>query len=186
LSLDECYALSGGTDRTVKLWEASSGQCLRTFAGHADAVTAVALSADGRYALSGSADRTLKLWILDWELGDQQPAEWDEGARPYLETFLTLHTPYAADWVQDRRRTVKEIMHLPLSRLFKSTPTEEEIAEALTRPEALIRGGRPRCTEKDFQGLLHLLGCAGYGWLRPEGVRSKLKQLARTGKGRSE
>jgi len=137
------------------------------------------MSADGRYALSGSADRTLKLWVLDWELEDRQPADWDERARPYLETFLAVHTPYAAEGPPDRRRTVKEIMHGALARLFNPTPTEE-IAEALTRR------GPPRCTEKDFQELLHLLGCAGYGWLRPEGVRSKLKQMIRQGKERSE
>jgi WD40 repeat protein len=78
--MDGCQALSGGTDRTVKLWSIASGQCLRTFAGHEDAVTAVALTGDGRYALSGSADRTLKLWVLDWELEDRQPADWDERA----------------------------------------------------------------------------------------------------------
>ena len=57
---------------------------------------------------------------------------------------------------------------------------EQEIAEALTRR------GPPRCTEKDFQELLHLLGCAGYGWLRREGVRSRLKQIVRQGKERPE
>jgi WD40 repeat protein/serine/threonine protein kinase len=180
LSLDGRWVLSGGMDRTLKLWEASSGQCLRTFAGHSDAVTAVALSADGRYALSGSADRTLKLWILDWELEDQQPADWDEEARPYLETFLMVHTPFSPERAHDRKRTMKEIMQLPLSHLFKSTPTEAEMAEALTRR------GKPRCTEKDFQVLLRLLGCAGYGWLRLEGVRSQLKQMARNRKGRPE
>jgi hypothetical protein len=180
LSLDGRYALSGGTDGTVKLWEVSSGQCLRTFAGHLDAVTAVALSADGRYALSGSADRTLKLWILDWELEDSQAAAWDERARPYLEMFLAMHAPYATEPVQDRRRTVKEFMQLPLSRLFKSLPTEEEVAEALTRRP------KPRCTETDFQVLMYLLGCAGYGWLRPEGVQSKLQQIIRRWKGRAK
>jgi WD40 repeat protein len=173
LSLDARYALSGGTDRTIKLWETASGQCLRTFAGHLDAVTAVALSADGRFALSGSADRTLKLWVLDWELEDKQPADWDEGARPYLETFLRIQTPRIIALPEDRRRTVKEIMHLPLSRLFMSAPAEKEGLETLRRR------GKPRWSENDWQRLLHLLGCAGYGWLRPEVVRSRLKRIAR-------
>jgi WD40 repeat protein len=180
LSLDARHALSGGTDRTVKLWETASGQCLRTFAGHLDAVTAVALSADGRFALSGSADRTLKLWILDWELEDKQPADWDEGARPYLETFLRIQTPYTARPPQDRRRSVKEIMHSPLSRLFKATPAEEDALDGLTRR------GKPRWSQNDWHRLLHLLGCAGYGWLRPEGVRSVLKRILRPWKDRGE
>src|SRR5262249_44709187 len=101
LSLDGRFALSGSTDRTLKIWETSRRQCSRPFAGPLDAVTAVALSADGRFAFSGSADRTFKMWVLDWELEDKQPADWDEGARPYLETFLTVQTPHAALPVQD-------------------------------------------------------------------------------------
>jgi hypothetical protein len=147
---------------------------MRTFAGHEDAVTAVALSGDGRYALSGSADRTLKLWVLDWELEDRQPADWHEDARPYLETFLTLHTPHATEPAEARRRTVREIMHLPLSRLFKATPREEETGEA--------RRGPPRYAEKDFQALLHVLGGAGFGWLRAEGIRTQLKEMVRQAK----
>jgi WD40 repeat protein len=167
LSFDGRHALSGSTDATVKLWEIASGQCLRTFAGHADAVTSVAFSADGRYALSGSADRTLRLWILDWELADTEPADWDEGARPYLEIFLSLHTPYAVPPPERKRG------RLPLARLFQSTPNEKEITPSLTRQ------GPPKWTENDFQGLLRTLGYAGYGWLRPEGVRRELMRMAR-------
>jgi WD40 repeat protein len=202
LSLDGLYALSGSRDKTLKLWELASGRCLRTFEGHGDIVSSVSLSADGRFALSGSDDkirvwdiasgrvlqafewhtkgvestwdavdtvalsldgrfalsghdgRLVRLWALDWELEDKEPAYWDEGARPHLEIFLTLHTPYAAA--------------LPQSR----TPTEDEITLALTRR------GRPTWTDEDFKGLLYTLGCAGYGWLKPEGVRKELERMA--------
>jgi WD40 repeat protein len=172
LSFDGRHALSGSTDATVKLWELASGQCLRTFAGHADAVTSVAFSADGRFALSGSADRTLRLWILDWELADAAPADWDEGARPYLEMFLSLHTPYAVPPERKRSRSA-------LARLFQSAPAEKEVAQALTRQ------GPPKWTENDFQGLLRTLGYAGYGWLRPGGVRRELTRIARQWNGDS-
>jgi len=73
LSADGCWALSGSgyfllhrpginSDNTLRLWELSSGKCLRTFVGHTDSVTSVALSVDGRWALSGSEDNTLRLW----------------------------------------------------------------------------------------------------------------------------
>jgi WD40 repeat protein len=64
MSADGRYALSGSSDRTMKLWEVSTGQCLSTFEGHSDLVLSVCLSADGKYALSGSSDNTLKLWNI--------------------------------------------------------------------------------------------------------------------------
>ncbi|MBZ4218648.1 MAG: protein kinase, partial [Chlorobium sp.] len=62
LSADGRYALSGGTDDMLKLWEVSTGQCLRTFEGHSNGVRSVSFSADGSYALSGGGDNMLKLW----------------------------------------------------------------------------------------------------------------------------
>jgi hypothetical protein len=154
LSGDGRFALSGSRDNTLKLWEVATGQCLRTFEGHTHWVTSVSLSGDGCFALSGSEDKTLKLWFLDWELGDHDPADWNEGARPYLVLFLSAHTPYAAA--------------LPTGR----EPNEQELTLALTRC------GKPTWTEDDFRCLLDRLGCAGYGWLRPEGVRRELDKMA--------
>jgi serine/threonine protein kinase len=152
LSADGRFALSGSDDKTLKLWSIETGECIRTFAEHTNRVTSVCLSADGRFALSDSYDKTLKLWLLDWDLELKQPADWDEGARPYLDIFIQQQTPYAATLPTDRE------------------PTEEEITLALTR------SGTTTWTEIDFQKLLYTLGCAGYGWLRPEGVRKQLEQ----------
>ncbi|MBI1917420.1 MAG: hypothetical protein HYS12_22190 [Planctomycetes bacterium] len=54
----------------------------------------------------------------------------------------------------------------------KEKPSEEEVTLALTRR------GTPTWTEADFQRLLQTLGGAGYGWLRPEGVRRALVKMA--------
>jgi hypothetical protein len=58
-------ALSGGDDKTLRLWDVASGKELRRFDGHRDAVTAVAISADGRLAASGSRDRTIRVWEVE-------------------------------------------------------------------------------------------------------------------------
>jgi hypothetical protein len=146
--------LSGSSDATLKLWNTETGECLHTFEGHTEGVDSVSMSRDGRYALSGSYDNTVKLWELDWELEENPPAGWDEGARPYLQNFLTLHTPFAGA--------------LPKS----SLPTGEELTLALTRR------GRPSWNEQDFRQLLFTLGCAGFGSLRPEDVRNEINKLA--------
>lgn len=153
LSADGCFAISDSRDNKLKLWEIESSHCLYTLDGHKDEVLSVVLSSDGYYVLSGSMDKRIKLWQLNWELEDKEPADWDEGARPYLEVFLMQHTPYAGILPRDRM------------------PTDEEITLALTRH------GEPVWSEMDFQNLLHTLGCAGYGWLRPEGVRSELEKM---------
>jgi len=61
-SPDGRYAVSGGSDRTVKLWDATRGLEVRTFAGHGGQVNSVTFSPDGRHILSGSGDGTMKLW----------------------------------------------------------------------------------------------------------------------------
>jgi WD40 repeat protein len=60
-SPDGARLLSGGVDKTLKLWDAATGRLIRTFAGHTSVIS-VAFSPDGTRLLSGSQDRTLKLW----------------------------------------------------------------------------------------------------------------------------
>jgi WD40 repeat protein/DNA-binding SARP family transcriptional activator len=55
-------ALSASWDKTLILWEVTSGQSVRQFSGHTGPVTAVVFSPDGKTALSGSADTTLIMW----------------------------------------------------------------------------------------------------------------------------
>jgi WD40 repeat protein len=156
LSADGRRVISGSTDRTIRLWEVASGRCLHTLTGHTESVESVSLSADGRRVISGSTDRTIRLWVLDWKLEARDPNDWDEGARPHVEMFLTCHTPYAGT--------------LPPNREL----TEQEIQQALTRR------GKPTWNEEDFQDLIRQLQYAGYGWLRLEGVQRKLEEIAAT------
>jgi WD40 repeat protein len=62
LSADGKRLLTSSTDKTLRLWDANSGKCLRVFEGHTDAIIGAALSPDGQRVLSGSRDKTVRLW----------------------------------------------------------------------------------------------------------------------------
>ncbi len=61
-SLDGKYIASASADNTMKLWDVSSGQCVRTFSEHSYSVFSVAFSPNGKYIASASNDKTIKLW----------------------------------------------------------------------------------------------------------------------------
>jgi hypothetical protein len=64
LSADGRSAVSGASDKTVRVWDLASGQCRATLQGHTHWVRSVALSADGRSAVSGASDNTVRVWDL--------------------------------------------------------------------------------------------------------------------------
>jgi WD40 repeat protein len=67
---------SGSCDQTIKLWNASSGQCYKTLQEHTDWVRSVNFGPQGNILASSSDDQTLKLWdassgqVLKTLLGD--------------------------------------------------------------------------------------------------------------------
>ena len=63
ISPDEKYFASCSADKSAGLWSLESGELVTTFAGHIDAVTAVAFSRDNKL-LTGS-DRTARIWDIN-------------------------------------------------------------------------------------------------------------------------
>ncbi len=58
-------SLAGGThlaNNTLKVWDATTGQEVRTLKGHTDDVTCAAFSGDGSRIVSGSYDGAVKVW----------------------------------------------------------------------------------------------------------------------------
>jgi WD40 repeat protein/serine/threonine protein kinase len=63
---DGLRGLSASSDQTLRMWEISTGRCLRTFAEHTSSVNAVATSIDGRTGFSGGSDNILRVWDLSY------------------------------------------------------------------------------------------------------------------------
>ena len=56
---------SGSADRTIKLWNWQTGQCLKTLQGHKSWIWAVSFSPDGQWLTSSSYDATTKVWQVN-------------------------------------------------------------------------------------------------------------------------
>jgi WD40 repeat protein len=62
-SPDGTHIVSGSRDKTVRVWVASTGQCVAgPLQGHTDEVMCVAYLPDGIHIVSGSDDKTLRVW----------------------------------------------------------------------------------------------------------------------------
>ncbi|KAF7370127.1 Vegetative incompatibility protein HET-E-1 [Mycena sanguinolenta] len=72
-SPDGSHIVSGSDDKTVRLWDAKTGQQVgAALVGHIDPVQSVAFSPDGSHIVSGSDDENVCLW--DAKNGQQMEA----------------------------------------------------------------------------------------------------------------
>ncbi|OCL93957.1 caspase family protein [Aliarcobacter thereius] len=62
ISPDNKYLVSGGLDKTIKIWDINSGKLLNTLYGHTDRIWTITISKNSKYIISGSADKTIKIW----------------------------------------------------------------------------------------------------------------------------
>ena len=58
------FLASGSRDKTIKIWDVSTGLCLITLSGHDNWVRGLVFHSGGKYLLSAADDKTLRVWDL--------------------------------------------------------------------------------------------------------------------------
>ena len=116
LSAGSSFAISGGSDKMLNMWDVSTGQCPRTFEWHSGNVFSVSLSADGKYAISGSSDNTLKLW----DVSTGQCLRTFEGHRESVNSvILSADSRYALSGSYDNTMKLWEVSKGQCLRTFE-------------------------------------------------------------------
>ena len=64
-SPDGKLLVSGCRDKTIRLWDTTTGELQRTLTGHTADVYSVVFGPDGKTLLSGSGDNTIRVWNPD-------------------------------------------------------------------------------------------------------------------------
>ena len=111
-SPDGLLLVSACYDKTVRLWEASSGRLLRSFDGHESYVNSVAFGPDGLLLASASSDKTVRLW---------------EASSGRLLRSFAGHESYVSSVASQPRRTPARLRQLrqnraPLGGLLRPAP----------------------------------------------------------------
>ncbi len=122
VSPDSNFVATGSKDKSIKLWELSTGREVRSFLGHEMTVTSIEFSSDGKKLLSGSYDKSVRMWEV--ETGKEifriagEDLLTDVGLDPKMRFFVTAgynRTGYQDSATIYDVRTKQKIKRLPVN-----------------------------------------------------------------------
>jgi WD40 repeat protein len=64
ISQDGKTLVSGGEDKTIRVWELETGELKKTLVSDSGVINALAIAPDGKTIVSGSGDRIVRIWDL--------------------------------------------------------------------------------------------------------------------------
>ncbi|MEM1292809.1 MAG: NB-ARC domain-containing protein [Cyanobacteria bacterium P01_H01_bin.162] len=88
------WLVSGSFDKTIRLWDLQSGECLKILEGHSHWIWAVAISPDDRFIASGGDDCQVRIWDVNTgmclhRLSDHDNWVWAVAFSPDGKTLAT-------------------------------------------------------------------------------------------------
>jgi len=86
-SIIDDYLASGGRDRSVRLWNITTSECIASFTYHENWVRSVIIHPSGKYIISCGDDRTIR--IMD--INAKRCLRTLEDAHPHFVTCLAMH-----------------------------------------------------------------------------------------------
>jgi len=170
-SPDGKRALSGGWDNKLKLWDISTRSCVDTIEVHTGNIGFVCFSPDGSKIISVDRNHTT---IYLWDLASGTCIHIFEGF-----TLIVEKTGFSPDGRQIVAATNKKV-HIYNLDYDLSFPGWNEWDERAHPFLDTFLAFHPKWTNKDFNNILIPdLQNHGFGWLRPEGVKTELMKMSR-------
>jgi platelet-activating factor acetylhydrolase IB subunit alpha len=85
------HVVSGSRDKTIRVWQVASAQCVAVLAGHDNWVRAIRFQPRGKYVISVAEDKSLRLW----DLAQQRCVRTVANAHAHFLTALAVHPSLA-------------------------------------------------------------------------------------------
>jgi len=126
--------VSGGYDRTVRVWDMSDYRMLRVLSGHDGAVRSVAINSGGELILSGGDDHNACVWSKD----APQPAYRLPHDQPVRHTAVHPALPIGATGCRDGR---VKLWNLCDGQLLHEFHIDRLIAVDVSRSNGLLTVG---------------------------------------------